>query len=70
MERDSERCFKRKRGLNCIHDCTCSKIWLPIELMGEDGDLIGIENGLSIGNFLSSSSNSYMQQSLRSTELL
>lgn len=74
MERDCERCFKTKRGLTYINDCTGSKIWLPVGITGRSGeeysDIIGIENGLGIGNILSFSGDSYMQQSLRIMELL
>lgn len=74
MERDCERCFKIKRDLIYINDCTDSKIWLPIGITGGSGEeyshIIGVENGLGFGNILSFSGDSYMQQSLRIMELL
>lgn len=62
-----------KRSLPFINDGSHSKIWLPTGIRvggGENNsDLTGIENGLAIGNFLSSPSGSYMQLGLRTPEL-
>lgn len=69
MVKGCERCFNMKRSLPFIKDSSHSKIWLPTGITvggGESSsDVTGIENGLGIGNFLSSPSGSYMQQSLR-----
>lgn len=63
-----------KRDFTYINDCTGSKIWLPIGITGgggeENSDIIGIESGVGSGNSLSFSGESYMQRSLRTTELL
>lgn len=58
-------------NLSIINDCTGSKICLPIGITGgggeENSDIIGIGGRLGICKFLSLSSDSYMQQSLRTT---
>lgn len=63
-----------KRDLTYINDCTGSEMWLPIGITGgggeENSDIIGIESGVGSGHFLSFSGDSYMQRSLRTTELL